>query len=159
MFLVIDTLFIYRILICFLSTDIDDWVADPKTGKKYLILETPTLNHDINQKTCKKYNGHLPEPKNEHDNLFLNSLGTETFLLGINDKRVDGQWVFDSDGSIVTWDSWFVDVKRNGNCAFMARNYYSHRPQDWDKIPCTSTAYDALPKALICQKHTGEGII
>ena len=104
------------------------WVADPRTGKEYMVLEmsASTLNHDTNQEKCRKIEGHLPEPRDEQDNLFLDSLGAERFVLGINDNKVEGQWVFESDGSPVNWLSWANfqgreswPRKTNGNCVSM----------------------------------------
>ena len=45
----------------------------------------------------------MPEPRDEQENLFIDSLGSEMLMLGINDEAVEGTWVFDSDGSPVDW--------------------------------------------------------
>ena len=140
-------------------------MADPRTGKKYIVLETSTLKHDVNQETCVKKGGHLPEPRDEQENLFLDSLGADMFVLGINDKTVEAEWVFDSDGSPLTslsWVNWrdFPDPPRGGsdaNCAFMLRHHNhdlaGHRSQDWTDFPCTSGSYwEIRSKSLVCQK-------
>ena len=125
------------------------------------------MDYNTNQQTCKNIGGHLPEPRNEQENLFLNSLGSEMFTLGINDEEVEGQWVFDSDGSPLTWFSWakFRDYPdapnggRNQNCAMMRRNFDSqhvgHRDQDWGDFWCNSKSQDQ-PKSLICEQPAGE---
>ena len=147
---------------------LDNWVTDPNTGKEYIVLDTSTHHHDINQETCRNIGGHLPEPRNQQENLFLNSLGSDQFILGINDQQTEGHWVFDTDGSPVTWFSW-VDWRdytdppkqgRDGNCAIMLRQWQEgisgHRPQDWGDTSCNTTAYrQGIPKSLICQKYTG----
>ena len=148
---------------------VDEWVADPRTGKKYMVLETTTHDHDINQETCRNIGAHLPEPRDEQENLFLDSLGSDTFVLGITDEAVEGQWVFESDGSPLTWFSWMhythyperPNSGRNGNCAVMTRrtedHLSGHRSQDWNDFSCNSNPYlEELPKSLICQKYTGE---
>ena len=140
-------------------------MSDPRTGKKYMVLDTPTLNHDINQQTCRNIGGHLPEPRDEQENLFLDSLASEMFLLGINDSQVEGQWVYASDGSLVVWKSWvnwrdYPDsprVDRGQNCAGMLRHHnkqhVGHRSQDWFNLPCPSSNYfESKPKSLICEK-------
>ena len=141
-------------------------MADPRTGKEYMVLEmsASTLNHDTNQEKCRKIEGHLPEPRDEQDNLFLDSLGAERFVLGINDKKVEGQWVFDSDGSPLTWFSWATyspwPRTGNGHCVSVlcheSKQNAGHRTQDWTNFPCNSNAYiQARPKSLICQKNKG----
>ena len=140
-------------------------MEDPRTRKEYIVLETSTLHHEMNQETCVKKGGYLPEPRDEQENLFLDSLGADTFVLGINDKAVEGQWVFDSDGSPVNSSSWvkytnLTDTPRNVtnlNCAVMLRHHNEdlagHRRQDWQDIPCTSTYYlEGRKKSLVCQK-------
>ena len=103
--------------------------------------------------------------------MFLNSLNSDTFVLGINDEKIEGHWVYDSDGSPVTWTSWvkYRDYHdppkqgREGNCAVMLRltekNVAGHRPQDWTDFKCSSNSsgyHESRPKSLICQKYTGE---
>ena len=116
---------------------------------------------------CGNIGGHLPEPRDEQENLFLDSLGADTFVLGINDKMVEGQWVFDTDGLPLTWLSWvkWVPEKypdapregRDGNCAAMlchqSETVAGHRSQDWRDFACSSTDYmEEGKKSLVCQK-------
>ena len=145
-------------------------MADPRTGKEYMVLErsTSTLNHNINQEKCKNIGGHLPEPRDEQENLFLDSLAAERFALGINYNNVDDQWVFESDGSRLTWLSWANwqgqeswPRKTSGNCVSMichkGKEYTGHRTRDWTNLPCESDSYfDQRPRSLVCQKSTGE---
>ena len=144
-------------------------MTDPRTGKKYIILETTTHDHAINQEPCRNLGAHLPEPRDEQENLFLDSLGADTFILGITDEAEEGQWVFDSDGSALTWFSWVnygdhadpPKQGRNGNCAVMLRltekSLRGHRTQDWTDFNCNSDAFhEKNPKNLICQKYTGD---
>ena len=144
--------------ICFLA----EYVTDPRTKKQYIVLETSTLNHDVNQATCRNNGGYLPEPRDEEENLFLDSLGSDKFVLGI--RQVNGQWVFDSDESEVTWKSWahwanYPDPPRGGACVAMLRNHEQAvegtRSQDWFDIPCKSKSYlDNRPSSLVCQKYS-----
>ena len=145
-------------------------MEDPQTGKEYIVLEmsASTLNHDVNQELCRNIGGHLPEPRNKQENLFLDSFDADTFALGINNKNAEGQWVFDWDGSPLTWMSWakwtnYLSWPRNGhgNCVSMncraGNRYAGHRTQDWTNYPCESTSYiDERPKSLVCEKATGE---
>ena len=101
--------------------------------------------------------------------MFLNNLHSDMFILGINDRQVEGQWVFDTDGSPLTWFSW-ADFQNDrdppkegtaGNCAMMmrhqGRNYAGHRPQDWHDINChNSTGDEPDDKSLVCERYIGE---
>ena len=91
------------------------------------------------------------------------------FILGINDKIVEGQWVFDTDGSLVTWKDWVQWVNypghprngRAGNCAGMLRRHGTqwagHRSEGWFDMSCESDDYmDGKALSLICQKSRGE---
>ena len=139
-------------------------VTDPRSKKQYIVLETSTLNHDVNQATCRNNGGYLPEPRDEEENLFLDSLGSDKFVLGI--RQVNGQWVFDSDGSDVNWKSWaswrdYNDPPRGQDCVAMLRHHGNDwagsRSQDWFDISCESNDYlNNLPSSLVCQKDSGE---
>ena len=144
-------------------------MTDRITGKEYIVLEksTFTLNSHVNQQKCHNIGGKLPEPKNEHENLFLDRFNTERFLLGIHRNAAD-QWAFDSDNSLLTFQSW-VHWKgypswprtENGNCVSMLRNSgkdnRGHRTRDWANNDCASNDFlDARPRSLICEKATGE---
>ena len=87
------------------------------------------------------------------------------FVLGITDKQVESQWVYQSDGSPVIWFSWATysswPKTGNGHCVSVLRHaedtYPSHRTQDWTNFVCESSTYiQARPKSLICQKDKGE---
>ena len=81
-----------------LSPD-DIWKTDPMTGKQYLVKD---LAVSLAQKRYRR----LLEPRDEGENNFLDSLNTDNFGPGMNGKVVDGQWVWESDGSPVTWFHW-----------------------------------------------------
>ena len=124
--------------------------------------------YDDNQRTCHKHGGFLPEPRDEGENLFLDSLGSNMFALGMTDKVSEGQWVWESDGSSVNWTSW--QTYANGasqpsggvreNCAMMFRTWQSseagHRSEGWNDYPCRHADYKYLPKSLVCQRNPGE---
>ena len=143
-------------------------MTDERTGKQYIVLPTTTLIYDINQKSCEDIGAHLPEPKDQQENYFLNSLGSEKFVLGIK-KVGQNEWVFDSDGSAVNWFPWaswdtVEDAPRGGagmDCVAMLRNhgkqYTGSKSQDWFDIKCGYVElYDKEPTSLICQKSIGE---
>ena len=122
-----------------------------------------SFSHDRYQDLCQNLGGKLPEPRNEKENKFLETLtthpleklDTSNFVLGINDKEVEGQWVFDSDNSQVTWFDW----AENGgipkdrtpyNCVFMNL--------DWRDYKCESSPiFDAQRKHLVCERFSTQG--
>ena len=130
-----------------------------------------TLSHDFWQDLCKQQGGILPEPRDEAENDFLDSLDAQMFVLGINDKKVEGQWVFDSDNTSVEWVNWaqYGSVNnRNSedNCVFMVRhslifeneNTNGHTPKSWSDYRCESRLKrDEEPKQLVCQKVGPKG--
>ena len=142
-------------------------MKDPRTGKEYIVVKTSTLKHDVNQEKCKEMGGYLPEPRDELENKFLDSLGSEMFLLGINDEKDEGQWVYNTDGSALYFFSWVNWTRypdppregRDGNCATMLRNQGTtnagHRSQDWSDRNCESDSWlESRPKSLVCERHS-----
>ena len=142
-----------------------DWITNERTGKQYLVLDTDDLVHDDNQQVCHSHGGHLPEPRDVTENQFLDSLGTEMFTLGMTDLLVEGQWVWDSDGSPVTWAGWIFSEPNGGtgeNSALMVRNMYSsyaeHKSDGWIDYGYAKDkklSSDSNPKSLICQREPG----
>ena len=125
------------------------------------------FKHDRMRDMCKQYGGKLSEPKNEGENNFLASLNTDKFVLGMNDKKVEGQWVWDSDGSKVTWFNWakygwMPNGGRSDNCAYMVRDFNNllplHQRKDWADMKCSSIlAYDLSDKSLVCERSAPKG--
>ena len=147
----------------------DDWITDARTGKQYMVQDTDDLVYDVNKQACQNLGGFLPEPRDEAENQFLDSLGSHSFMLGLNDKVTEGQWVWDSDGSPVTWKNFIRwsdgDQEPNGGqpeyCVFMLRQYVSsrggHRTDGWVDYDCKSYAsIRAAPTSLVCQRNPGE---
>ena len=146
----------------FLSSD--NWRIDPNTGKQYLIPHKGSFAHDVYRDLCKRHGAKLPEPHNEEENDFLDSLNTEMFVLGINDKEVVGQWRFDSDNSPVTWFNWaqkdgIPNRWPNANCAHMLRNvgdnnhWSGYSKKSWSNYICESVPfYDTKRKQLVCER-------
>ena len=131
-------------------------------------METDDLTHDDNQQVCHNHGGFLPEPRDEGENQFLDSLDTEMFLLGMTDRDVEGQWIWQTDGSIVTWFRWVQWTDRsqppNGgsqqNCALMLRGqgseFSGHTTDSWADYTCGSDNYfRSRPKSLVCQRNPG----
>ena len=121
-----------------LIAPLHDVITDPSTGKQYIVLNTTTLNHTVNEDICSNHGGHLPEPKNPQENMFLNNLGSAMFPLGI--RRVEGQWRYDNDGSHVRWMSWAS---------------WSHHPPlpRGDNCVAITKVSDQETKSLVCQKY------
>ena len=139
------------------------WTTDSRTGKQYLVIDlSGDFSHDRYRDLCERQGARLPEPRNEEENNFLDSLDTEMFVLGINDKEVEGHWVFDSDNSSVTWFNWakYDGIPNGGtedNCVYMVRNFHSsktrHTKTSWSDYPCTSTwNYDGAEKQIVCER-------
>ena len=91
------------------------------------------------------------------------------FLLGLTDRDVEGQWVWASDGTPVTWTSW-IEWKHkkhapNGgsreNCAHMMRTnaigLAGHRSEGWGDDNCDGNDYfgNVVKTSLICQRNSG----
>ena len=73
---------------------VDWWQLNVKTGKQYKVLDyAGDFTHDSYQQKCELEGGKLPEPRDQTDNNFLDSLDTDAFVLGIK-KQAEGQWVF-----------------------------------------------------------------
>ena len=136
------------------------------------MLEANTLDYQTLTQTCHNHGGFLPEPKNEIENQFLNSLDTEMFPLGMSDNKAEGQWIWASDGSPVTWTSWIEKWSIEGDgepdggteegCAAMLRNHVAefpgHRIDGWIDYPCDGVSRKNLvnaSKSLICQRNAG----
>ena len=144
-----------------------NWMTDTRTGKQYIVLDTVNFTHAGDRKLCEQQGGRLPEPRDEDENNFLDSLNTEMFSLGMTDENVEGQWVWDSDGSKVTWFNWakYDGIPNGGttdNCAYMVRNTKSsragHTKKSWaDKRCHYYDYYDKLSKQLVCERDGQKG--
>ena len=136
-------------------------------------MDTDDLLHDENQQVCHSYGGQLPEPRDEGENKFLDSLGTGAFLLGMTDTETEGQWVWDSDGSEVNWKNWMdwstdSDEPYRGdeeNCVVMAQDMWNniagHKSDGWVDVPCDDSGYyigiqhGSKATSLICERNPG----
>ena len=147
-----------------------EWITDTRSGKQYAVVEniTSTLNHDINQQKCIDIDGHLPEPKTIQDNLFLDSLGTNRFLLGI--RYTEGHFIYESDGSVLlplaffyeSWGYWKEHPlgpfpwEGRGFCVSMLRNIGSwisdHISWKWANLVCDNVNPGG-PNSLVCESE------
>ena len=114
-------------------------------------METNTIIHDEAQAQCAKHNAMLPEPRSQQENDFVNSLTVDyLFLLGINDKKKEGTWVWDSDATPVVYENWYPGEPTNhGNsehCGVMMGKMW------WDINCLYDKQRDSYPKVLICQQ-------
>ena len=144
----------------------EQWKPDNRTGKGYMILHTESLDHKISQAKCQLLGGKLPEPRDEKENQFVNELGTNIFLLGINKIKGD-EWRFDSDGSRVIYNNWepgHPDSEKTGkDCAIMERSHLfpqGHRnlPATWIDVSCKpggQSEYSDRTKHLVCESAGG----
>ena len=129
------------------------------------MLGTDSLIHDDLQQVCQNHGGYLPEPKDENENNFLNDLGTGAFLLGMTDTATDGTWVWDSDGTEVTWSLWQPWGEPNGgdgeSCVMMAKSWWDsyggHNPRAWGDIACDFSAalINSRSVNLVCERNPG----
>ena len=126
------------------------------------MLNTTTLTHDVAKTKCQQHGGILPEPRSQQENNFLDGLGTEMFLLGMNDKGTEGVWVYDRDGSEVKFTNWWPGkpghedglLGLEEDCAVMMKNYRNGSDK-WSDRPCSTTGITYLErekKSLICQR-------
>ena len=142
-------------------------MTDERTGKQYLVLDIQDIKYNDNQQVCHNHGGFLPEPRDERENQFLASLDANMFLLGATDKLVEGQWVWDSDGSPVTWKNWVSwtgsysepNGKGGENCVVMLQQYAKdragYRSEGWADIGCHAL-YSSVPTSVVCQRDPGE---
>ena len=145
----------------------EDWVTDGQTGKQYMVLNTDNFKYDEIQQMCHNHGGFLPEPRDQRENLFLDSLGTEMFVLGMTDRLQEGRWIWESDQTPVTWTGWIFTEPNGGssaNCAVMTGTRYSqhegHRTDGWIDYNCNSREEFGrnTSKSLICQRNIGRFI-
>ena len=86
----------------------------------------------------------------------------------MTDKDVEGQWVWESDGSPVIWTNWVNYAHRkdapNGgeveNCALMMRKHNlgveGQTMDSWGDYRCGSSEFfNSKPINLVCQKNPG----
>ena len=132
-----------------------------------MIQPTKNLVYKHNQQACHDLGGFLPEPRDERENQFLDILRPGTFVLGMTDKLQEGQWRWESDGTLVKWTSWMkfrTTSEPNGgtrqNCAIMSRKHWTHveghRTDGWVDYDCGSrlTRYHSRIN-LVCQRNSG----
>ena len=114
------------------------WITDPNTGKQYADLEK-NIDRDNARVLCRRFGGMLPEPRHQEENDFLNSWQTDTFYLGMSDTAVEGNWVWDSDLTDVSWEHWRPntaepDGGEDQNFAVMSRNLVPNQAEYWSSV-------------------------
>ena len=139
---------------------VSDLIEDPTTGKKYLVGEKQH-NFLTSRIKCSRYGGHLPEPRNEHENNFLDKLtpNSNKFFLGMTDAETEGDWVWRTDSTSVTWYNWKVwgddrGAEPNGgqeeNCVVMLKLTERGESSKWGDRPCSDTA------TVVCEVPGGK---
>ena len=118
---------------------------------------------------CAEKGGYLPEPKDELENNFLDSLTSTTFYLGMTDSAVEGDWVWESDTTEVTWKNW-VDWSNtnndppNGgtaeNCAWMlkevGKGLGGHSTKAWADSKCSGWDKEM---SVVCEKGQDDSLV
>ena len=157
----------------------DQWYKDPNSTKEYIILkinkdddeEEDEYNYNDLKQRCSEEGAILPEPRNEEENHFLDSLGASTFFLGITYDNKDHMWSFASDHVNLTYESWakfktgiskYPSNREDHNCVVMVRGLRSgddgHKTSDWINVPCDDPR-DIVPrsviKSIVCEKAEG----
>ena len=129
--------------------------------KQYMVVESARKNFYESRTICKNLGGMLPEPRNELDNNFLDSISYKSFYLGMRDSSVEGYWAFESDYSKVAWKNWVrwsdhanpPNGGTNENCAIMLKDYNKneggHNPKAWVDIKCSQPIGEM---DVICEK-------
>ena len=107
-----------------------------------------------------QFAAYLAEPRDELENDFINKLtaANNMFYLGCTDEKVEGRWMWASDGTPVTWTNWMVrgagrEDEPNGgteeNCAVMLKQTGSgERAGAWGDYPCHDTGE---PMIIVCE--------
>ena len=79
-------------------------------NNKCVYYETSRYNYEDAKQKCRERfvnNGRLCEPKSWDENEIAykigKSLGDKNWQIGINDKRVPGKFVFESDGTPISY--------------------------------------------------------
>ena len=88
---------LFRFVTHYLNVYLVNWITDPRTNKKYLVMEIGPKNFSESQTICTDLGGYLAEPRDELENSYLDSLTHKTFYLGLTDSAVEGDWQFVSD--------------------------------------------------------------
>ena len=138
-----------------------DWITDDRTKRQYLVLDIDHLRYDELKQQCHNHGAILPEPRNETQNLFLDKLGSHKFALGMTDRVEEGTWVWESDGTPVTWFKWWGNYHPNEpdggsaeNCAFMFSIGYG----PWLDYNCSKPRHkprQGARNSLVCQRNIG----
>ena len=140
---------------------------DSRTGKQYVVIESGRKSFSESKTICTDLGGYLPEPRDNLENNFLDSLNSKTFYLGMTDSAVEGDWVWQTDSTQVTWKKWadwtdpsFSDPPNGGtdeNCAWMLKQFQKslsgHSTKAWADRGC-SEPIDEM--TVVCEK--GEDI-
>ena len=82
-------------------------------------------------------------------------MGTIIFWLGMTDTAAEGQWVWNSDGSPVTWTIWGRGEPDGGssqNCVDMLRNYAINIGEGDKKKWGTGGCESPHARTVVCEK-------
>ena len=100
----------------------------------------------------------LPQPKNSHENDFLNTMlgGPGWFYLGLTDLRLEGMWTWNTDPwdySTLMWTNWKDEEPGGGNQQNCARQHVSDDSRwnkKWTSTNCNHNGNFDIP--VICEK-------
>ena len=147
-----------------------NWTVDQRTGKQYLVLDSTNEGFATIRQQCNNFGGFLPEPKDELENNYLDSLTkdvSDMFYLGLRDQRDEGQWLWETDRSEVMWMNWAeftgegeVNPPNGGrtkNCAVMLKNANNdksgHSSKAWGDRKCAGKTV-----SVVCEQGKGNTV-
>ncbi|XP_063416341.1 perlucin-like protein [Mytilus trossulus] len=55
---------------------------------------------------CQTVEGYLVKIENSEENTWIKSIVKGDMWIGLNDRQTDGDWVWDSDNSTLTYNDW-----------------------------------------------------
>ena len=138
----------------FLTLTDKTWIQDPQSGKQYTDLKKIVYSREQAKELCHAVGGKLPEPRDYNENKFLNSLGTNTFFLGLTKPTTayGWNWIWVSDRSQMRWSIW-NPVRGWQHCAYMKRNTVR---DSWDKYRWSSVDCwrRNVPRTAVCEKKS-----
>ena len=125
-------------------------------NNKCVYYEITGYNYEDAKQNCKarfNNNGRLFEPKtwNENEVAYkigksFNPFGTYNWRIGINDKQNEGQFVFESDGTLIYYSpKWLSDYGAKGtakNCIILSNSVAA-----WIDYECSSLIFS------ICEQN------
>ena len=140
-----------------------NWQTHEHSRKKYADLNISVDSYQNARELCQNVGGMLPEPRDQEENDFLNSLKTHAFYLGLTketpsrvalgltDIKHEGTFTWDSDCGPVAWTFWRDGEPDDGtaqNCVMMLRNKDKNNMDRWKSAWCRGLVLNTT----VCEK-------